>query len=334
MKTPDERFMRRAIALSRKGFPAPNPHVGCIIVKNGLIVGEGYHINHGGPHAEVNALAQAGDQAIGATAYVTLEPCNHEGITGPCSEALIRANVARVVYAVPDPNPKAMGGADRLRSENIQVEPGLLAQEAEEANEVFLHALRAGRPFITLKAAIGMDGRLAMPDGRSKWITGAKARKEGMRLRAEMGCVLIGARTAIADDPLLTARIRGVVNQPLRVIQTDRDFDLQSLKMTKEPGETIAMEKPIPELLHDLRARGVIGVLVEGGAATHARFLASGLVDRVDLFVAPRILGDGPIWTSIVNWPGDPLGELPRWRLDQVKKLGEDLHLSYRPRIA
>lgn len=328
----DQRFMRRAITLARRGFPAPNPRVGCVLVHSGEIVGEGYPTYAGGRHAEIVALEAAGAKSKGATAYVTLEPCNHQGRTGPCSGALIAAGVQKVFYAVPDPNPIAQGGAERLREAGVEVVRGPLESEAASAGEIFLHAMRHRRPFVTLKAAIGMDGRLALPDRRSKWITGARARREGMRLRAEMGCVLIGARTAIADDPLLTARIPGVINPPLRVILADRELDPSGLSMMKEAGETLIGHAPLDALLADLFGRGVTGMLVEGGAATHARFLAAGLVDRIDLFVAPRILGDGPAWTSIVNWPGDPLGELPFWRLSGTRKIGEDLHLTYRPR--
>jgi len=328
----DERFMRRAIKLSTRGFPAPNPHVGCVIALDGEIVGEGFHRAAGLAHAEVDALNRAGGRARGGTAYVTLEPCNHHGRTGPCSEALIGAGVRRVVYAVPDPNPRASGGGTRLREAGLTVEVGLLETEARAANRLFLHAMKEQRPFVTLKAAIGLDGRLCLPDGRSQWITGPSARRAGMKLRAEHGCVLIGARTAIADDPLLTARLPGVVNQPLRVILAERPLDVTNLRTSREAGEVVTHQGPVPNLLADLRKRGIIGVLVEGGARTHAQFLASRLVDRIELFVAPRILGDGPVWTDIVNWPGDPLGETPTWSLVAQRKLGDDLHLTYEPR--
>lgn len=324
--------MRQAIALSKRGFPAPNPRVGCVLVRNGEIVGRGFHRAAGTGHAEVVALREAGESARGATAYVTLEPCNHHGRTGPCSVALIEAGVSRVIFAVPDPNPRAVGGRKRLEEAGIDVSQGLLADEAAAINELFLHAMHRNRPFVVLKAAIGLDGRLCLPDGRSQWITGPAARREGMRLRAEMGCVLVGANTALQDDPLLTARIPGVVNQPLRAILADRPFDASSLRMTKENGETVVLTGGADEALAELHARGVIAVLVEGGARTHAQFLSAGLVDRIELFVAPRLLGDGPSWTSIVSWPGDPLGETPRWRLMRQKRLGDDLRLTYEPR--
>jgi diaminohydroxyphosphoribosylaminopyrimidine deaminase / 5-amino-6-(5-phosphoribosylamino)uracil reductase len=343
----DAAFMARAVRLSRKGFPAPNPHVGCVLVKQGRIIGEGYHHHAGGPHAEVVALGQAGATAKGSTAYVTLEPCNHTGRTPPCTEALLQAGVARVVVACIDPNPKVSGsGIARLQSHGIEVEVGLMEGEASEANERFLTSMRLGRPYVTLKAAATLDGRIALPSGESKWITGERARREGHRLRAEMGCVLVGRGTVECDDPLLTARIPGVVNQPLRVVLDPEGRLTGRERLFGEPGEVAHFvgqgisrggAVPLPlrqgafdleEVLQALWNRGVTGVLVEGGPRTLSRFLAEELYDRLELFIAPKLFGEGPTWfqqTAPESVPGSSQLTLAR-----ARKVGDDLWLSYR----
>lgn len=327
----DEQMMDRAVRLAAKGFPAPNPHVGCVITKGNEIIGEGFHDYAGGPHTEIVALRQAGESARGGTAYVTLEPCNAQGRTGPCSVALIQAGVSRVVFAVSDPNPLKEGGATRLREAGVEVER-LESPGAEKVNEVWLTAMRRRRPYVVLKAAIGLDGRLALADGRSQWITGAKARSAGMRLRAEMGAVLVGARTVIQDNPRLSARVLGLVNPVLRVVMTSRALDLAGQRMMDEPGEVLSVPENAEAALAMLWDKGYTSVLVEGGAATHSRFLESGLVDRIELFVAPRILGGGPIWAS-GEFVADPLGERLDWELVRTSRLGEDLRLTYRRRV-
>ncbi len=324
-------MMGRAVRLAAKGFPAPNPHVGCVITRDDMVVGEGFHDYAGGPHTEIVALRQAGEAARGGTAYVTLEPCNGHGRAGPCSVALIQAGVSRVVYAVSDPNPLKEGGATRLREAGVDVDL-LETPAAEKVNEVWLTAMRRKRPYVVLKAAIGMDGRLAMPDGRSKWITGAKARSAGMRLRADMGAVLVGARTMIQDNPRLSARVSGLVNPVLRVVMASRDLVLDGRRVMDEPGEIVFVPEDAEVALTQLWERGVTSVLVEGGAATHARFLKAGMVDRIELFVAPRILGAGPVWTS-GDLSSDPLGESLDWELVRTYRLGDDIRLTYRRRV-
>lgn len=338
-----ETWMRRAIELSRRGFPAPNPHVGCVIVRGGRIVGEGWHDHAGGPHAERVALDHAGDAARGADVYVTLEPCAHHGRTPPCADALIAAGVARVIVACADPNPRASGGAARLRDAGKPVETGLLEAEAAEANATFLAAHRLGRPFVTLKAAITLDGFIARPDGMSQWITGPAAREEGHRLRADMGVVLVGRRTVEQDDPQLTARLAGVVNPPLRVVLdpqarltgAERVFGRsgESWHVVLEGHATGPAYVPCPGangtldlgvLLALLRECGHIGVLVEGGAATLRAFLDTGFCDEIHLFQAPITFGEGLRWL-----PGDH-------RLDRAfvalppAQVGPDLHLRWR----
>lgn len=338
--------MERAIALSRRGYPAPNPHVGCVLVRNGEVIGEGFHMFAGSPHAEAVALLRAGSQAIGATAYVTLEPCNHAGRTPPCSLALIAAGIKRVVYSCPDPNAVASGGVKALRDHSIEVEHFVSHEHrARAANEVFLSAHERGRAFITLKAAIGMDGRISLPNGESRWITGEAARRAGHKLRAEMGAVLVGAGTLLHDDPVLTARVPGVRNQPLPLVLMDRPltpriFRAENLKAVFWHGgawviSSIAEAAPeeggdIGLLPASLFAFGCTGLLVEGGAKTHSKFLTAGIVDRVDLFMAPRILGGGPSWCELDGL--DALAPAPRWVLDRTHRLGQDVHLSFRPR--
>jgi diaminohydroxyphosphoribosylaminopyrimidine deaminase/5-amino-6-(5-phosphoribosylamino)uracil reductase len=223
----DLQWMRRAIRLAKRGFPAPNPHVGAVIVKDGVLVGEGFHPYRGAPHAEVFALRQAGERARGATLYVTLEPCCHYGLTPPCTNAIRAAGIARVVVGMLDPNPEVNGkGVQQLREAGVQVEilsPDIPAEAKlidalEAVNRIYLYWRRHDRPFITLKAAMSLDGKIATHTGDSKWITGTRARGMAHRLRAEHQAVLVGVETVIRDRPRLTARARGVVNQPLRVV--------------------------------------------------------------------------------------------------------------------
>lgn len=339
-----ESFMRRAIRLSRRGLPMPNPHVGCVLVREGEIVGEGWHRAAGGPHAEIVALKGAGERAVGSTAYITLEPCNHQGRTGPCTAALIDAGVARVVVATRDPNPVASGGLEALAAAGIPTELGVCDDEARQANEAWLTAMKRGRPYIVLKAAVTLDGFLARPDGTSRWITGERARREGHRLRAEMGAVLVGAGTVLQDDPLLTARIRGVANQPVRLA-----LDLESRLTGKEKmfvsegGPALLVRPPgggevecplvgggfdLGALCDLLWRRGIRGILVEGGAHTLRTFAGSGLADRLELFVAPVLFGAGLPW--IGDREGLPFASDQALVLDSSRRLGPDLHLSYR----
>ncbi|HLK14278.1 MAG TPA: bifunctional diaminohydroxyphosphoribosylaminopyrimidine deaminase/5-amino-6-(5-phosphoribosylamino)uracil reductase RibD [Fimbriimonadaceae bacterium] len=339
--------MQRAVALSKRGYPAPNPHVGCVIVKDGAIVGEGYHNHAGGPHAEVAALRAAGPRAAGASVYVTMEPCNHHGRTPPCSEALLAAGVAKVSYAVSDPNPVAGGGAEALRAAGIAVSHGLLANEAEAANEMWLTAVRRRRPYVVAKAAASLDAKAALPTGESKWITGESARRRGHVLRAECGAVMVGRRTVLADEPLLTARIPRVPNQPTRII-LDRNGQLSpdhrvfdnsapSLRVVgpgaKHEGMLVPMKGDgfdLPALLDRLYGEGFTSILVEGGPTTLGAFFAAGLVDRLHLFVAPKVLGDGIDWVRGMHVA--TLAQAPEFKLLQVRRHGPDLELILSPR--
>ncbi|HEY0866843.1 MAG TPA: bifunctional diaminohydroxyphosphoribosylaminopyrimidine deaminase/5-amino-6-(5-phosphoribosylamino)uracil reductase RibD [Fimbriimonas sp.] len=338
----DARMMREAIRLSRRGYPAPNPHVGCVISLKGEIVGRGYHDHAGGPHAEVEAIRDAGGRAAGATAYVTLEPCNHTGRTGPCSLALIEAGIRRVVIAAEDPNPRAQGGRERLAQAGVATEVGLLREEAEAVNRTFLHAIRTRRPYVVLKAACSLDGRIALPTGESQWITGPAARRAAHVLRAEMGAVLVGRRTVEMDDPVLTARIPGVVNQPLRVVLDPharlgpgyRVFNDDAPTLHLTAGKVAQGEDgfELDEVLEAVRAAGAIGLLVEGGARTHAAFLRRSLVNRLEIFLAPKTLGEGPSWVDGLLAPR--LDELPRFTIQSVRRRREDLQVTLTPNPA
>jgi diaminohydroxyphosphoribosylaminopyrimidine deaminase/5-amino-6-(5-phosphoribosylamino)uracil reductase len=321
--------MREAISLSRNGFPAPNPHVGCVIVRDGLVVGRGFHDYAGGPHAEAVALTDAGEAAEGADVYVTLEPCNHTGRTPPCAQALIRARVKRVFIACLDPNPRAAGGIQSLSETGINVRVGLLAEEAIAANRQFMSAVQMGRPVVTLKSAVSLDSKIALVSGESKWITGPEARLAAHRLRAESGSVLVGYKTVMQDDPELTARVPGVVNQPVRIVVDPHCALRGGERVFNNAAPTIHITTPqidLKSLLESLYGRGINGVLVEGGAGTIRRFVETGLVDRLELFVAPILMGEGLNWTEGLTFP--TLAETPRLQIESVERLGSDIQIS------
>ena len=324
--------MRRAVALAARGLgsTSPNPVVGAVVLDAaGEQVGEGWHRRAGGPHAEIHALREAGERARGGTAVVTLEPCDHTGRTGPCSQALIDAGIARVVYAVGDPTAQAGDGAERLRAAGVEVTAGLLAAEAAEVNEAWLTAMRTGRPFVLWKFAATLDGRSAAADGTSRWITSPEARAEVHRLRSQADAVLIGSGTLRADNPQLTVRHgheeQGPgVRQPLRVvldteagIRSDARLldgaaptlvavaagtDSRQLDAAVKAGRAELLALPraaggrgldLDALLAELTARGVRSVLLEGGPTLAGAFLERRLVDKVVGYLAPVLLGAG-----------------------------------------
>ncbi len=328
----DRRWMRRALRLAARGFTPPNPMVGCVLVKDGVVVGEGFHPAAGQPHAEVFALRDAGPAARGATAYVTLEPCCHWGRTPPCTLALIEAGVARVVAATQDANPRVGGkGLEALREAGIAVTIGVLEAEARRLNEAFFHFHTTGTPFLTLKAAMTLDGKIATASGDSKWITGPAARRYVHRLRAQSGAVMVGIGTLLADDARLTARLPRVTlpRQPLRIIVDSRlrtPPDSEAVRLTTESpaqqplliattsemsgekreraaaleraGAELACLPPTPDgrvdlacLYAQLAQREIISVLVEGGGELHAALLAAHLAQKALFFIAPKILG-------------------------------------------
>lgn len=341
----DAEFMREAIALSRQGFPAPNPHVGCVVVSQGRVVGRGFHDYAGGPHAEAVALAEAGPLAQDSDVYVTLEPCRHVGRTPPCVQALLEAKVARVFIAVLDPNPLAGGGSQILRDAGVEVQVGLLEDEAAAANAAFISAMKRRRPYVVGKAAMSLDGRVALPSGESKWITGESARRAGRLLRAECGAVLVGRNTIVRDEPRLTVRDEGVRNEPVRIILDPNSAltglepvfvaDAPTLHVVKNPVREGQMKAPMKGDFIDLEAflgqlfeRGLTALLVEGGPITLGHFLEAGLLDRLELFVAPKVLGEGLAW---VHHSIQSLDQAAAFKLIESRSLGPDLWLSYLP---
>lgn len=346
--------MTRAVELAARGLgrTAPNPVVGCVVLDaEGVVVGEGWHSRAGGPHAEVEALAAAGDAARGGTAVVTLEPCRHTGRTGPCTSALLAAGVARVVVAVPDPTETAGGGADLLRRNGVEVVEGVGRATAEHGNRAWLHAVRTGRPWVTWKLATTLDGRTSAADGTSRWITGATARAAVHRLRAERDAVLVGAGTLRADDPHLAVRGLDDVTQPLRVVLDPRAEialtarvlddvaptlvvvaeDADATRLTAAGVDVLAL--PVGErgldlaaLLAALHGRGVHSVLLEGGAHLAASAVAADLVDEVVAHIAPALLGAG---SPVLADAGiTTITEALRLTTTDVARLGDDVAVT------
>ncbi|MGH9353674.1 MAG: bifunctional diaminohydroxyphosphoribosylaminopyrimidine deaminase/5-amino-6-(5-phosphoribosylamino)uracil reductase RibD [Terriglobia bacterium] len=314
---PDEDYMREVLRLAResKTLPYPNPWVGCVIVQNGAIVGRGFHRRSGANHAEVEALAEAGARARNAALYVNLEPCCHFGRTPPCTDAILRAGIRRVVYAMHDPNPAVAGrGAAILKRNGIEIKQGALEAEARALNEVYLKFRHIGLPFVTVKVATSLDGKIATRTGESRWITDAAARRRARELRSQNQAVLVGINTILADDPHLGLRIRGAQDPwrivldshlriPLRarVLATGRCIvattktGTQKRKALENAGAEIwpfsGRRVPLELLLKKLAARGILSVMVEGGAETLGSLFDRDLVDRVFWFYSPMVIG-------------------------------------------
>lgn len=325
--------MRRALDLARSPDAplGPNPRVGCVLLApDGRVVAEGYHRGAGHPHAEVDALAAAGDRTRGATAVVTLEPCNHTGRTGPCSQALIAAGIRRVVYAQADANPVAQGGAESLRLAGVDVEGSVLADEARTVNPYWTFAVESGRPYVTWKFAATLDGRSAAADGTSQWISSAEARSDVHRLRAECDAILVGTGTVLADDPRLTVRDTDgsplVHNrQPLRAVMGLRDIPAAAAVLDDAaPSIHLATRDPA-EALKQLFARDRQHVWLEGGPTVAGAFWRAGVVDRVVAYVAPALLGDGR--AALVDAGVRTIGEAIRLEFDDITRVGPDLRL-------
>ena len=345
----DESFMRLALSLAkkRKGYTHPNPTVGAVVVKNGKILGLGYHERAGMPHAEVVALNQAGKEAKGSTLYVTLEPCTHYGRTPPCTNAIIESGVKRVVVATEDPNPVVSGkGIEKLKKAGIEVEVGILREEAKEINEDFFTYVSLKRPYITLKWAQTIDGKLATKSGKSKWITSYESRKVAHLLRREATAVLVGVGTVMADDPELTVRYIPTEKQPVRVI-LDPELKIPKKAKVLNDGKakTVIITKKKPEgnygnaevittenfslenILNLLYQREIMHILVEGGAYTLSSFIKAGLYDRVCVFIAPKLMGEGK---SIMDLGVESPDELTRLKLKETKRIGEDVLLIFK----
>lgn len=292
--------MKRALELARLGLrrTSPNPMVGCVIVKDNNIICEGWHHEYGGPHAEIEALNDAKSHGVdvrGSTVYVTLEPCSHYGKTPPCATRLVDEGVAEVVIAMRDPNPKVNGrGLEILRGAGVKVtELTEFESSAKWLNRGFVFVHKYGRPFVTLKAAMTLDGRMSLANGSSKWITGDEARTEAHRLRAENDAVLVGVGTVIADDPELTVRHVAGVN-PLRVVLDNHGRTPDDARVYGTDGKCIVLSGAnLEDTLRKLAARGVNTLMVEGGSRVISSFLREGLADYVKVFIAPRIFGEG-----------------------------------------
>ncbi len=350
--------MARALELAHRGLYTtdPNPRVGCVLVKHGRVIAEGWHERAGEGHAEARALAAAGAEARGATAYVTLEPCSHHGRTPPCADALIAAGVARVVCAVVDPNPRVAGaGIERLRSAGVAVSVGAGAAESRALNPGFFTRFERGRPFVRLKLAMSLDARTAPPGGAPLWITGEEARADVQRLRARSSAVLTGAGTVRSDDPRLDVRLDygPRVRQPLRVLLDPELSCAAGARMLAAPGAlvygaadavssagtTVEVERvargprglDLAAVLGSLARREVNELLVECGARLAASFLEAGLVDEWVLYVAPFLLGaDG---APLVALTGALAAALPRFQIRDTRLYGEDLRLVLAPRM-
>jgi diaminohydroxyphosphoribosylaminopyrimidine deaminase/5-amino-6-(5-phosphoribosylamino)uracil reductase len=327
----DEAYMARAVELAQgvRTTTSPNPWVGCVIVDaSGQMVGEGATAPYGGPHAEAIALVTAGTRARGATAYVTLEPCAHQGKTPPCTGALIRAGVSRVVVAIRDPDPKVAGaGFAALESAGVTVSLGTLAGAVSDQLRPYLVQRSTGRPYVVLKLAASLDGRIAAPDGSSRWITGAKARRDVHRLRAESDAVLVGAGTVRADDPELTVRDEDTGDerrQPLRVVLGHAPADARVHPALELGGDLGAV-------LDELGHRRVLQLLVEGGAHVAAEFHRLGLVDRYVFYLAPVLFG-GDDGRPVFAGPGAAtMADLWRGRIVSVRQLDDDLRVELEP---
>lgn len=349
--------MARALQLARRGIETthPNPRVGCVLVRHGDIVGEGFHERAGGLHAERLALRAAGPRAHGATAYVTLEPCCHVGRTPPCTEALLAAGVTRVVAAMEDPDSRVRGaGFAALRAASVPVDVGLMRAEAERLNRGFVSRTTRGRPFVVAKVAVSLDGRTALENGESQWITGPAARADVQRLRAASSAILTGMGTVRRDDPRLT--VRGAVERaPLRaIIASDLSLSLQA-RLLAEPGDTLVLTicsegseaealraagvevvavggRPhfvdLPAALDALGARGVNDLLVEAGPTLVGSLVRERLVDELRLYMAPSLLGQGRPLAALTL---SSLQEHIPWRYAEIRQIGSDLRLTLTP---
>ncbi|HZQ71513.1 MAG TPA: bifunctional diaminohydroxyphosphoribosylaminopyrimidine deaminase/5-amino-6-(5-phosphoribosylamino)uracil reductase RibD [Burkholderiales bacterium] len=343
-------MMRRALALAEHGLysTTPNPRVGCVITRGERIVAEGWHERAGGPHAEALALAKAGE-AAGATVYVSLEPCNHHGRTPPCADALVKAKVARVVAAMRDPNPEAAKGGDALAAAGVRFEHGLLEEEARELNIGFVSRMTRGRPWVRMKIAATLDGRTALQDGRSQWITGAEARRDGHRWRARACAVLTGIGTVKADDPQLTVREVETPRQPLRIVVDSRVETPPSARILQgdkvlvfsaRPGslpnaevkelKNLSGKVDLPRMLEELARRGVNELHVEAGFKLNGSLVREGCVDEFLLYLNPSLLGDSAQGMLDLAAPASLDARL-KLRLVSLERLGDDLRLLARP---
>ncbi|KIL47944.1 5-amino-6-(5-phosphoribosylamino)uracil reductase [Jeotgalibacillus campisalis] len=355
----DEKWMKLAIEMAKStmGQTSPNPAVGAVVVKEGRAVGMGAHLKPGEGHAEVHALKQAGDQAAGGTIYVTLEPCSHWGKTAPCADLIIEKKLARVVVASVDPNPLVAGkGLKKLEEAGLDVTIGVLKKEAIELNEFFFHHTATQKPFVTLKAAMTLDGKIATSSGSSKWITSEEAREDVHRDRHLHDAILVGANTVKEDNPSLTARLRGDAISPIRIVlDTSLSIPSTSAVLTdgisptwvicgsgaSEEKERLFAKAPhvrvirmlaelieLPELLSVLGKEKILSLYVEGGAKIHGAFLDQKAVDRMVMYIAPKIIGSSEAF-SVFNGQGvQTMSEAVELSITEVKTIGRDIKVT------
>ncbi|MCZ4672905.1 bifunctional diaminohydroxyphosphoribosylaminopyrimidine deaminase/5-amino-6-(5-phosphoribosylamino)uracil reductase RibD [Citrobacter sedlakii] len=364
----DEIYMARALKLAARGrfTTHPNPNVGCVIVKEGEIVGEGYHHRAGEPHAEVHALRMAGEKAKGATAYVTLEPCSHHGRTPPCCDALIAAGVSRVVAAMQDPNPQVAGrGLYRLQQAGIDVSHGLMMREVEALNKGFLKRMRTGFPYVQLKLGASLDGRTAMASGESQWITSPQARRDVQRLRAQSHAILTSSATVLADDPQLTVRWtelddatqavypQDTLRQPVRIVIDSQNRVTPEHRIVQQPGETwFARTKDdsrqwpetvrtllVPEhnghldlvvLMMLLGKQQINSLWVEAGPTLAGALLQAGVVDELIVYVASTLLGNDARGLCVLSGL-EQLSQAPKFTFNEIRRVGPDVCLHLIP---
>ncbi len=347
----DRDYMERALELAAlgRGTASPNPMVGCVVVREGVVIGEGYHRKAGEAHAEVNAVEQAGDIRA-AVVYVTLEPCSHQGRTPPCADYLIERRPGRVVVAMHDPNPKVSGeGIYKLRSAGIPVEVGLLEDEARRLNEAYVKFITTKMPFVIAKCGMSLDGKIATRTGDSRWVTGEESRLLVHRLRNEVDAILVGSRTVMLDDPSLTTRVPdGKVKDPVRVIlDSDEYLDAERRVFHTDSGAPTWVVVPdgreftcadetihIPygpggldmvALMHELASRDITSLLIEGGGTTHASAFEAGIVDKVMFFVAPKIIGGKDAVTAVEGDGVARMADVVALERMQARAVGEDL---------
>jgi diaminohydroxyphosphoribosylaminopyrimidine deaminase/5-amino-6-(5-phosphoribosylamino)uracil reductase len=353
----DEFFIRQTLRLAARarGMTSPNPMVGALVVKNGKILSEGYHKKAGTPHAEAIAIDRAGEHAAGATLYVSLEPCCHKDKrTPPCTQKILSSGIAKVVVSMKDPNPKVFGkGIEELRSAGISVVSGIFEEEARRLNEYYIKHVTTGMPFVVMKIAMTLDGKIATPGGESKWITGEKARKAVQRLRAGVDAIMTAVGTVKADNPRLTCRIKGGKN-PIRVIiDPDLETDLNANVLCIPPETVIVARSEVsqarswkeraledkgiriihfdgekvdlPRLMKKLGGTGVSSLLIEGGSSLNSYCVESGIVDKAMFFIAPKIIGGKDSYTAIGGKAFRSLQEAHRVRDVRTRKIGEDI---------
>lgn len=354
----DHAYMQQALDLASQGMntTTPNPRVGCVLVaSDGAVIGTGFHRQAGGPHAEIHALNEAGSMARGATAYVTLEPCSHHGKTPPCCEALIVAGVARVIYGMEDPNPKVAGrGLERLRRANIDVCGPLLQAQAMALNVGFIKRMRKGLPFVRIKLAMSLDGRTAMANGESKWITGSAARLDVQKLRARSCAIVTGLGTVNTDDPAMTVRLSDNDRQPMRVIIDSKDQSSKQAAIFHQAGRTIvacvhslsmnAIDKEywcLPEkngrvslhhLLLKLADEECNEVLVEAGPTLAGAFVSAGLVDEIIVYMAPKLMGSTA--KPLFDLPINTMQKAVSLDIHDVTRIGDDWRITSVPVVS